>query len=131
MSSETQAPIRLDKWLWAARFYKTRSLAREMIQGGKVHYNQQRCKPSRTVEVGALVSLWQGQERKEVRIEALSEKRGPASVAQTLYAETAKSLAERQLKAEQRKLAPHISPSDRRPDKKQRRQIIQFKHHND
>ena len=63
--SNKQAP-RIDKWLWAARFYKTRGLARDMVMGGKVHYNQQRCKPSRQVELGATISLWQGNQQIEV-----------------------------------------------------------------
>lgn len=122
--------IRLDKWLWAARFYKTRSLATEMIQGGKVHYNGQRCKPSRAVEIGALVSLWQGSERREVEVLKVHDKRGKATIAQQLYQETEQSLTARELRQKQRQLAPKPLTPDRRPDKKQRRQIIQFKHQN-
>ncbi|MFM2485415.1 RNA-binding S4 domain-containing protein [Celerinatantimonas yamalensis] len=120
--------IRLDKWLWAARFYKTRSLATEMIQGGKVRYNQQRCKPSRIVEVGAQITLWQGSEQIQVQVLALSDKRCKASIAQTLYQETPQSLAKREIDQKQRQLAPKPLSPERRPDKKQRRQIIQFKH---
>ncbi|CAG9298386.1 ribosome-associated heat shock protein Hsp15 [Celerinatantimonas diazotrophica] len=120
--------IRLDKWLWAARFYKTRSLATDVIQGGKVHYNGQRCKPSRIVEIGATISLWQANEQREVIVKALSEKRANATIAQTLYEETEQSIAKRQLHQEQRKLSPKPLAPQRRPDKKQRRQIIQFKH---
>ncbi|MFM2475865.1 ribosome-associated heat shock protein Hsp15 [Celerinatantimonas sp. MCCC 1A17872] len=120
--------IRLDKWLWAARFYRTRSLATEVIQGGKVHYNGQRCKPSRVVEIGATISLWQSNEQREVIVKELSEKRANATVAQTLYEETEQSIAKRQIHQEQRKLAPKPLAPERRPDKKQRRQIIQFKH---
>ncbi|WP_432455681.1 MULTISPECIES: ribosome-associated heat shock protein Hsp15 [unclassified Agarivorans] len=118
---------RIDKWLWAARFYKTRGLAREMVMGGKVHYNQQRCKPSRNVEIGATMSLWQGQQYIELVILQVSDKRGPASQAQQLYQETEDSLKKREQQTLQRKLLAQNTSPERRPDKKQRRQIIQFK----
>ncbi|MPW30180.1 ribosome-associated heat shock protein Hsp15 [Agarivorans sp. B2Z047] len=125
-NSNNSAP-RIDKWLWAARFYKTRGLARDMVMGGKVHYNQQRCKPSRNVEVGATISLWQGQQQIEVVVQQLSDKRGPAPQAQLLYQETEQSLKKREQYAMQRKLMAQNASPERRPDKKQRRQIIQFK----
>ncbi|PMI53920.1 heat-shock protein, partial [Vibrio splendidus] len=81
----TNEAVRLDKWLWAARFYKTRSIARNMVDGGKVHYNGQRSKPSKIVELGAVVTLRQGNEEKTVTIEKISAHRGGAPVAQTLY----------------------------------------------
>ena len=80
----TDLTVRLDKWLWAARFYKTRSIARDMVQGGKVHYNGQRTKPSKTVDVGALLSIRQGDVLLEVTIEVISGHRGGAPIAQTL-----------------------------------------------
>ncbi len=127
MSSPEEA-IRLDKWLWAARFYKTRSVARNMVDGGKVHYNSQRTKPSKIVELGAIITLRQGNEEKTVTVEKLSAQRRGASEAQTLYKETEESIKKRELYAMQRKLNA-INPSpDRRPDKKQRRDIIKFKH---
>ncbi len=89
--SEQEKAVRLDKWLWAARFYRTRSIAREMIDGGKVDYNGVRAKPSRTVEVGARVKVLQGNVRKEVEVLALSDVRGPAAQAQKLYRETEES----------------------------------------
>ncbi|PRD35066.1 UNVERIFIED_CONTAM: hslO [Trichonephila clavipes] len=95
--------IRLDKWLWACRFYKTRGLAKDMIEGGKVHYNGQRCKPSKVVEPGATIRLAQGSDEKVVVVLALSDKRLAAPLAQQLYQETAESLAERQKRAELRK----------------------------
>lgn len=95
--------------------------------GGKVHYNQQRCKPSRNVEVGATISLWQGQQQIEVVVQQLSDKRGPAPQAQLLYQETEQSLKKREQYAMQRKLMAQNASPERRPDKKQRRQIIQFK----
>ena len=73
--AESALEVRLDKWLWAARFYKTRSIARDQIDGGKVHYNGQRSKPGKQVEVGALIRFWQGQDEREVRVLALSEQR--------------------------------------------------------
>ena len=92
----TNEAVRLDKWLWAARFYKTRSIARNMVDGGKVHYNGQRSKPSKIVELGAVITLRQGNEEKTVTIEKISAHRGGAPVAQTLYEETTESLAKRE-----------------------------------
>ncbi|HAS6349010.1 ribosome-associated heat shock protein Hsp15 [Vibrio sp. IRLE0018] len=127
MSSPVEA-VRLDKWLWAARFYKTRSIARDMVDGGKVHYNGQRAKPSKIVEVGAVLKLRQGNEEKTVVIEKLSTQRRGAPEAQALYSETQESQTKREAQAMQRKLNAHNPSPDRRPDKKQRRDIIKFKH---
>lgn len=121
--------VRLDKWLWAARFYKTRSLARTMIEGGKVHYNGQRSKPSKMVEVDDLIKLRQGSDDKEVLVLAVSEHRGKAEQAQTLYEETAASIKKRAQNAEARKLNSQFAPSpERRPDKKERRSLLKIKH---
>ena len=121
--------VRLDKWLWAARFYKTRSLARTMIDGGKVHYNGQRSKPSKLVEVGDLVKLRQGTDEREVLVLKVSEHRGKAEQAQTLYEETADSIAKREKNAQARKLNVQFAPSpERRPDKKERRTLLKIKH---
>jgi len=123
--------VRLDKWLWAARFYKTRSIARNMVDGGKVHYNGQRSKPSKMVEVGAEVRLRQGNDEKTIVIAKLSGTRRGAPEAQTLYQETAESIKQREAHAQMRKLNAFDSPSpDKRPDKKQRRDIIKFKSSN-
>ncbi|GAB2687862.1 ribosome-associated heat shock protein Hsp15 [Aliiglaciecola sp. 3_MG-2023] len=120
--------VRLDKWLWAARFFKTRSLARDMVQSGKVQYNGQRAKASRSVELGATIVLPAGFDSKEVIVEGLSDKRVSAPQAQLLYGETEKSIAQREKNAEARKLSAFHSPRpESRPDKKQRRKIIQFK----
>ncbi|MCG9627288.1 ribosome-associated heat shock protein Hsp15 [Vibrio mediterranei] len=127
MSSEEKA-VRLDKWLWAARFYKTRSIARNMVDGGKVHYNGQRSKPSKSVELGAVIALRQGNEEKTVTIERISDQRRGAPEAQTLYSETSESIAKREDNALRRKLNAHNPSPERRPDKKQRRDIIKFKH---
>ena len=121
--------VRLDKWLWAARFYKTRSLARTMIDGGKVHYNGQRSKPSKLVEVGDLVKLRQGTDEREVLVLKVSEHRGKAEQAQALYEETADSITKREKNAEARKLNSQFAPSpERRPDKKERRSLLKIKH---
>ncbi|MFP2769001.1 ribosome-associated heat shock protein Hsp15 [Oceanisphaera sp. KMM 10153] len=123
--------IRLDKWLWAARFYKTRSLARTMIDGGKVHYNGQRSKPSKLVEVGALIRLRQGNDEKEVVVLELSEHRGKAEQAQRLFRETEDSIKKRDQNAEARKFNSQFAPSpERRPDKKERRTLLKIKQGN-
>lgn len=123
--------VRLDKWLWAARFYKTRSLAKAMIEGGKVHYNGQRAKTSKIVEIGAVIKLRQGNDEKEVEVLALSDQRRGAPEAQRLYQETEKSIAEREKLAFARKANALSMPHpDRRPNKKERRDLIKFKHIN-
>ncbi|MBC5830914.1 ribosome-associated heat shock protein Hsp15 [Vibrio metschnikovii] len=127
MSSPEQA-VRLDKWLWAARFYKTRALAREMVEGGKVHYNGQRSKPSKAVEVGAIITLRQGNEEKTVVIEQIAQQRRGAAEAQALYSETSESIVKRERQALLRKLNAHNPSPERRPDKKQRRDLLKFKH---
>ncbi|MBM7037641.1 ribosome-associated heat shock protein Hsp15 [Vibrio ulleungensis] len=128
MGNADNSSVRLDKWLWAARFYKTRSLARNMIDGGKVHYNGQRTKPSKLVELGATITLRQGHEEKTVEVLILSDQRKGAPIAQTLYQETQESTAKRDRNAEQRKILAHNPSPERRPDKKQRRDLIKFKH---
>lgn len=118
--------VRIDKWLWAARFYRTRSLAKEAIEGGKVHCEGQRVKVSKDIRVGMTLDVRQGFDEKTVVVKALSEVRGGASVAQTLYEETAASVAAReQLQANRR--AQNLAHPDHRPNKKDRRQIHRFK----
>lgn len=120
--------VRLDKWLWAARFFKTRSLAKAAVEGGKVHYDGARAKPSRTVELGATVRLRQGWDEKTVVVRGLSEQRGPATIAQTLYEETADSITRRTASAELRRQAQAATAApEQRPNKKQRRDILRFK----
>ena len=127
-STENPTPIRFDKWLWAARFYKTRAIAKEMINSGKVHYNGQRAKSSKNVELGATIKLRQGYDEREVIVVKLLENRFSAAIAQTLYEETAISLQKRETNAEARRLNILNNPAPaRKPDKKQRRQIIRFK----
>lgn len=121
--------VRLDKWLWAARFFKTRSLAKQAIEGGKVHYNGERCKVSKEVEVGATLTIRQGWDAKTVEIQALSDQRRGAPEAQCLYRETEDSIKQREARAAQRKaFGPGADLISReRPNKKQRRQIHRFK----
>ncbi len=123
----TVATVRIDKWLWAARFYKTRSLASEAIKGGKVSVNGQRCKPSRELDIGDQLVLRQGYEEKTVVVLALSGQRGPASVAQQLYRETPESFERRDKEKELRRLVAVQRPlGEGRPTKRSRRQIHRF-----
>ena len=132
MKEKPTEGVRLDKWLWAARFYKTRAVAREMIEGGKVHYNGQRSKPSKLVKVAAELTLRQGNDERTVVIQAVSDKRGPATEAQQLYRETEQSIEKREKVALARKMNALTMPHpDRRPDKKERRDLMKFKNSGD
>ncbi len=117
--------LRIDKWLWAARFYKTRSLAAEEIGKNRVQVNGQDVKASREVRAGDRVRLRQGPVEREVVVRAISAVRGPAPVAQQLYEETSESLQDRTTAAEQRRLAmePALSIEQGRPTKRDRRQM--------
>ncbi|HJV88010.1 MAG TPA: S4 domain-containing protein [Noviherbaspirillum sp.] len=116
--------VRIDKWLWAARFFKTRSMATDAVDGGKVRLNGERIKPARSVKIGDTLDIDNGATEWEVVVQGLSDKRGSATVAQALYAETEKSIAERQKKAEQRKLFREPSETIKgRPTKRDRRQL--------
>lgn len=116
--------LRIDKWLWAARFFKTRSMATEAVEGGKVRLNGERVKPARSVKPGDTLDIDNGSTEWEVVVEGLADKRGSASVAQTLYTETEESIAERQKKAEQRKFFREPSEAIKgRPTKRDRRQL--------
>ncbi|MBT0587850.1 ribosome-associated heat shock protein Hsp15 [Alteromonas oceanisediminis] len=131
---EVKQAIRLDKWLWAARFFKTRALAREAVQAGKVQYNGQRSKPGKTVELGARVCVPSGYDVRDIEVIELFDKRRAAPLAQQMYRETPASMLKRQQNAEARKAnAFHNPHPDHRPDKKQRRQLIRMKQprHND
>lgn len=97
--------LRVDKWLWAARFYKTRSIAKTAIEGGKVHLDGHRVKVSREISVGEHLTIKQGWDEKEVVVRGLSDQRGPAPIAQTLYEETPESVARREREAQARKAA--------------------------
>lgn len=117
--------MRLDKWLWCARFYKTRSLATEEIAKGRVTVNGQAAKPARDLRCGDTVALRQGPVARTVLVRALSGARGPAPVAQLLYEETPDSIAARERAAEQRRLAPEPAAAlqEGRPTKRDRRNI--------
>lgn len=119
---------RLDKWLWAARFFKTRSLASEEIAKGRVQVNGQVAKASREVRIGDLIGFRQGPVSRSVDVRGLSHVRGPAIVAQTLYEETAESIAARERSAEQRRLAPEPAQTidEGRPTKRDRRQLADW-----
>ena len=128
-SNENAPEVRLDKWLWAARLFKTRSLARTAVQAGKVHYNGQRTKPSKVVELGATVKVPAGYDIKELVINEIVEQRRGAALIQDMYRETQSSLEQRERNAQARKLSAFHSPKpESKPDKKQRRQIIELKH---
>ena len=118
--------LRLDKWLWAARFYKTRSLAKQAIEGGKVQCDGTRAKPSKEIEVGVEVRLRQGLDERTVVVSALSEQRRGAPEAQLLYSETAESIKQRENLSEQRKSQPHLM-ANTKPNKRNRRLIHRFK----
>lgn len=117
--------MRLDKWLWCARFYKTRSLATEEISKGRVTVNGQQAKPARDLRCGDTVALRQGPVARTVLVRGLSGLRGPAPMAQQLYEETPDSIAAREQAAEQRRLAPEPSATlqEGRPTKRDRREI--------
>ena len=119
---------RLDKWLWAARFYKTRAIAKQMIDGGKVFYNGQRTKSGKIVSIGDIIRIRQGYDDKEVKVIALADRRKDATFAYTLYQETEESITTREKNTLARKQGYLLNPAgDSKPDKKQRRQLRQFK----
>ena len=120
--------VRLDKWLWAARFFKTRSVAREAVSGGKVHLNGNRAKPGRSLNIGDELRIQRGEEEYTITVLELSIRRGPAVVARTFYEESEQSRIKREQHAEQRKLEhQQHATRERRPDKRQRRRIVRFK----
>ena len=127
-SKQVGAKVRLDKWLWAARFFKTRNLAKQAIEGGKVRYEGARAKVSKEVLLGASLQIRQGWDEKTIIVKALSEQRRGAPEAALLYEESAARIAHRPQQAEQRR-AMHVDGGyqDARPSKKGRRQIHRFK----
>ena len=127
-SNNQSTKVRLDKWLWAARFFKTRSLAKAAIEGGKVHLDGKRVKVSREIAVGDTLQIRQGWDEKVVLIQQLNDQRRGAKEAQLMYEETAESLEKREAQALARKAAGGmIDRPAQRPTKKQRRQIHAFK----
>jgi ribosome-associated heat shock protein Hsp15 len=123
MDETTSGGVRIDKWLWAARFYKTRSLAADAITSGKVELNGERTKPAKAVKIADSVRIRSGIFEHVVVVKALSDKRGPASVAQTLYEETAESTAARAKLAERMRYEMPAAMDSGRPSKKDRRDI--------
>jgi ribosome-associated heat shock protein Hsp15 len=121
------AKVRLDKWLWAARFFKTRTLAVEAIAGGKVHLNGNRVKPAHGIAIGDQLQIRKGPYEFVVLVQELSTRRGPAQIASQLYEETPESRAIRSQLTELHRLSALAVPrTDKRPNKKQRRQISRF-----
>ena len=121
-------PVRLDKWLWAARFFKTRGKAREAIVGGKVHLNGARVKPSRLLQPGDRLRVQRGADEFVLTVQRLSSRRGPAAEAQSLFSEDEASRVRREEQAEQRALARQARAGrERRPDKRERRRLIRFR----
>ena len=125
MNQGSVEPVRLDKWLWAARFFRTRSLAKQAVENGKVLYNGERPKVSRVVQIGASLRVAQGHDRVEIRVLGLSDRRGGAPEARLLYEETAQSVEQRAVAAAQRRANAPVSTE--RPSKKERRLISRFK----
>ena len=119
--------VRVDKWLWAARFFKTRALAREAVKGGKVQLDGHRVKPGRNLKQGDRLTIRRGEEEYLVTVQDLGERRVSATLAQEKFTEDPASKAHREAAAEQRSLDYKAKPDrQRRPDKRQRRQIIRF-----
>jgi ribosome-associated heat shock protein Hsp15 len=134
MSAHPEQPgkVRLDKWLWAARFFKTRSLAKAAIEGGKVHLDGQRVKVSKEIAIGDTLQIRQGWDERVVKVTHLSDQRRGASEAQMLYQETAESVEKREAQARARKAAGGmIDHPAQRPSKQQRRQIHRLKEYRD
>lgn len=127
MNNNLVESVRLDKWLWAARFFKTRALAKEAIEGGKVHCRGERCKPGKEPKVGDELSIRQGFDERRIKVEALSAVRRGAAEAQALYTETPDSVLKREQAAALRKAGALGMTTDGRPSKKQRRQIEHFR----
>ncbi len=130
--SEPADKVRLDKWLWAARFFKTRAMATQAIDGGHVHLNGDTVKPARTVHLGDMLRIQAAHGEFEVKVTGLADKRGPAEVARALYEETPESVEKRARVAEEKSLAPQFDHPDvrGRPTKKWRRQLHFFERKN-
>jgi len=121
--------VRLDKWLWAARFFKTRALAVEAIDGGKVQVNGDRVKRAKLIQIGERIAIRLGPYEHVVEVRGLAERRGPAAVAAQLYAETAESIKERERVAFQLKAAHvlFVPETNERPTKRDRRRLEEFR----
>ncbi|MBI1422873.1 MAG: RNA-binding protein [Gammaproteobacteria bacterium] len=128
MPTETPERIRIDKWLWAARFFKTRQLAAEAVSGGHVHVNGERSKPSHGVKVGDELKITRSGTTYQIRVSALASQRGSATAAQSLYVEDVESVARREQQRLMYKLNAMASPRpQKRPDKRDRRRLRAFR----
>ncbi|MEY4768783.1 MAG: hypothetical protein RL637_1422 [Pseudomonadota bacterium] len=127
ITQQTSIELRLDKWLWAARFFKTRQLAQEAISGGKVQVNQQRSKPSKKIKIGDQLQISKQQYRWEITVVELNDQRQSAVIARTLYLENPESIVKRQQQLILRREQKEYSSYSTKPNKKQRRVIHYFK----
>ena len=128
MSEAAVQDVRLDRWLWAARFFKTRSLAKQAVEGGKVHLDGKRVKPAKTVQIGQTLEIRRGSVAQEVVVCALSEQRGPAKIAQTLYEETAASIeAREETRARRAMERAGLQVPTTKPSKKDRRDLSRLR----
>lgn len=120
--------LRIDKWLWATRFYKTRSMASKAVAGGSVHLNKQRVKPARTLKEGDMLSLGSPPDLREIEVLGMPQRRGPASEAVTFYQETPESISRREENSEARKIDRLSTPRpESRPDKRARRSLVRLR----
>ena len=122
--------VRIDKWLWAARFFRTRAKCKEAIAGGKVHIEGVRAKPAKLLAVGDVLEIRQGYDKRTIMVKGLSDQRRGAPEAALLYEESAASLEARELAQAQRKAAGALVKSDARPTKRNRRQLHRFREDN-
>lgn len=130
MKEAEETGLRLDKWLWAARFHKTRSLASAAAEGGKVRVNGERAKPAKIVRPGDMLDIVIGDMHWTLQLRALTSQRGPASAAATLYTETAESLARRQAVLDERRMRRQAgAPASHRPTKRDRRRLDRLAGH--
>ncbi|MGI9264486.1 MAG: RNA-binding S4 domain-containing protein [Gammaproteobacteria bacterium] len=127
LKSKTKKSVRLDRWLWAARFCKTRAIAKAVVTGGRVHVNGVRARPSRGVHIGDQMIVSRGEEQFDIVVSGLSTRRGPAAEAATLYQESEQSLDRREKLREQKRLERASLPERvGRPDKRDRKKIVRF-----
>ncbi len=126
--SDCPSSVRIDRWLWAARFFKTRSLAKSAIEGGKVHVEGQRTKPAKDINVGQSLTVRRGDEEMTVVVKALAEQRGPAKVAQLLYEETTESVEQREIISARRRMErAGLTVPAHKPSKRDRRDLRKLK----
>ena len=125
--SDALDSLRLDKWLWAARFYKTRSLATAAISGGHVHLNTERVKPAKTVKVGDIVRVRKGSWEAVIIVDAISAKRGSATIAQALYTESEASVTNREQSRARIRAESAGAVMDHKPNKQERRELVRIK----